>query len=505
VLLALRGLEPTLRGELNSPLSGVVEDSRRVVEGSLFVVRRGQNYDGRAYVAAAERAGAGALLTSTEIAESNLPQIVVSDIGVALGRLAQLFAGDPSATLPVLAVTGTNGKTTTTCLVEQALRHLGRSPARIGTLGFFIQGELIEETLTTPSAVDLAQMLASARRALASEVVMEVSSHALVQSRVEGVHFAAAGLTNLTQDHLDFHGSMAAYGDAKSRLFFEHAPKNAVLNADDPLGRNIIERWLRGEGPHGARLIRYSSRSSSSDLGRGARSAAEISVGRAEFGASGLRAELDVCGQRCSLASPLLGAHNLENLLLSLGFLRALEIPTDAALDALGRVEMARGRLERVSSNEDDIQVLVDYAHTPDALERALMALGETGARPLWCIFGCGGDRDRTKRPLMGEIAARLADRATVTSDNPRSEDPAFIAEQILDGVAQAHRDHVELELDRKRAIDAAIEGASPGTTLLIAGKGHETYQLIGKEKLSFDDAEVARAALSLRRAKVSS
>jgi UDP-N-acetylmuramoyl-L-alanyl-D-glutamate--2,6-diaminopimelate ligase len=485
----LAGLSPRLLGTFPDQIQGVVEDSRRVEPGTLFVVRKGSHFDGRKFVPAARAAGATALLVDNFVDDSDLPQILVTDLPRALGRLAQRFAGDPSERLRVYGITGTNGKTTVSCLVEQALASLGTRTARLGTLGFFLEGKLVSETLTTPTAVDLAQQLSKVESSGIGHLVMEVSSHALAQSRVEGVRFAAVGLTNLTQDHLDFHGSMEEYGRAKARLFFDLDPDRAVVNHRDALGKTIEQRWQKS-GRSASELLRYSA---------GPEPGIEIQAKKSEFSTEGVRADLIVLGQSWSLRSGLIGAHNLENLLLALGLLMSTGTPVADALGALSTVEAARGRLEQVNEPGDDVHVVVDYAHTPDAVQRVLVALRALSAPPLICVFGCGGDRDRTKRPEMGRAAEELSDEVIVTSDNPRTEDPLAIIRDIEAGMTRAH---YRVEPERPKAIESAILNAPSGATVLLAGKGHETYQIIGTEKFPMDDRELARQALRQRRAR---
>jgi UDP-N-acetylmuramoyl-L-alanyl-D-glutamate--2,6-diaminopimelate ligase len=326
-----------------------------------------------------------------------------------------------------------------------------------------------------------------AMRALgATYVAMEVSSHALELGRVQAIRFRAAALTNLTQDHLDFHGSMAGYAAAKARLFTELGPGGAVLNVDDALGADLARRVL-------APLVRVSSREGA------AGATADVAPRAARIDARGIDVAVATPAGEVTIASRLLGAHNLDNLLLALGIAHSLGLDLTRAADGLSRAGAPPGRLERCDREDDGLVVVVDYAHTPDALGRALDALRPLTAGSLWCVFGCGGDRDPTKRGPMGEVAARRADRVVITSDNPRSEAPAAIAAGVAAGARAAGAEPL-VELDRRRAIHRVVEAARPGDTVLVAGKGHEDYQVIGAVKVPFDDRIEARCALDRRR-----
>lgn len=485
LLDALEGQGPRLLGQVDGRLTGIFDHSDDVGPGSVFVVRGGQKHDGQNFAEKARASGASLLLTSRGSALRG-PRIEVDDVPRALGILAQKFWGDPSHALLVLGITGTNGKTTVAHLIEQVLLGLNHGVARIGTLGFFVNGRRQAESLTTPGAVDLARTLAIARDQRARFCVMEVSSHALAQERVRGVRFQGAAFTNLSQDHLDYHGTMAAYGAEKAKLFFAHEPGLSSINIDDPFGQTLALELARSRPD--LRLARFSC---------AGRADAEIRSQDVQFRASGLAARVSAFGRECSLKSPLVGAHNLENLLAALGLLIAAGIELDVAVDGLSRARSAPGRLERVSELEDDVTILVDYAHTPAALEGVLRSLRIASAGPITCVFGCGGDRDKGKRPLMGRIASELSARVIITTDNARSEDPATIAREIASGIA-SHS--YQIVLDRRDAIFEAITSAPPGSTVLLAGKGHESSQTIGAETLPFDDGEEARAALVLRR-----
>lgn len=472
----------------------VVQDSRRVGPDSLFVVRQGLVTTGEGYIEEARRRGAVALLTSPGITASE-PRIEVEDLALGWALAAHEVFERPSSALSAVGITGTNGKTTVACLVEQALRRLGHRPARLGTLGFFLDGEKRAETLTTPQADDLARYLFEAVHSGASHAVLEVSSHALDQGRTLGVHFEVAAFTNLSQDHLDYHGTLEAYAAAKRKLFDAHRPGRRVINVADAWGARFAEDLFES-----ALDFRVDPRPKGASSAR----AADVSVEQASHSAAGVAARVRVRGELVELTSRLVGEHNLENLLVALGCLVALEFSAAAACAALAEATGAPGRLERCDEPGDDLVVLVDYAHTPDALERCLQAVRGLGSR-VTCLFGCGGDRDRTKRPLMGAAAVRYADRVFVTSDNPRTEDPLRIIDDIRPGLAAVGRTEVFVEADRAAAIHQAIESAAPGEVVLLAGKGHETYQILGERVIDFDDRVAARQALAARRSQHSS
>lgn len=462
----------------------VRRDSRQVRAGDVYAALVGARFDGRDFAATARAQGAAAVLTRSRLA-LDLPQLLVADERRALGPLAHALHGDPTAALPVVGITGTNGKTTSAWLLHQALEALGQSPALLGTVASKLGGARVPASFTTPEADDLARFARQALDAGASELLMEVSSHGLAQHRVDGTRFRVAAFTNLSQDHLDFHGSMEAYGEAKAQLFVAHAPEVSVVVVDSEFGRALADRVAA----LGQRVLRVGAHPSA-DL-----RATEV-VGRGE----GLSATLSFEGRTLALRSPLVGAHNLENLLVALGSLVGLGRDPAEAAEALATAPGAPGRLERVPDPGGRL-VLVDYAHTPDALRNALAALRPLTPGKLVCVFGCGGDRDRGKRPKMGS-AASVADRAVVTSDNPRTEDPDAIIAEILPGVtmspaADAAADGFVVEADRAAAIALALRAAGEGDTVLIAGKGHEDYQIIGTEKRDFDDRVVAREVLA--------
>jgi UDP-N-acetylmuramoyl-L-alanyl-D-glutamate--2,6-diaminopimelate ligase len=423
-----------------------------------------------------------------DAADAGLPVIFVDDARDGLAYAAAAVYGHPAFSLEIVGVTGTNGKTTTTHLVRAAVDGAlgGPTCGVVGTVGHAFRDALVSASHTTPEADDLARLLALMREKAATHVAMEVSSHALELGRVRAVRFRVGAFTNLTQDHLDFHGSMESYARTKARLFTECAPGSAVINVDDAFGARMAKSVK-------APLVRVSTEPGTD--------ADVVSVG-ASIDARGIDAVLQTPRGEVRVRSRLLGAHNLQNLAIAIGIVCALDLDLAGAVSALETAMGAPGRLERCDAEGDDLVVLVDYAHTPDALERALSsARGATRGR-IWCVFGCGGDRDPSKRAPMGEAAGRLADVVVLTNDNPRSEDPESIARAVQVGLRAARGAAYEVELDRKKAIELAISGANAGDLVLIAGKGHEDYQIVGAEKRLFDDRVEARRALSDRRNK---
>jgi UDP-N-acetylmuramoyl-L-alanyl-D-glutamate--2,6-diaminopimelate ligase len=481
-------LKAEIVGDVSVRVRGVRHDSRSVEDGDLFVARKGATFDGARFVADAVAHGAAAVLATPaafDPASVKVPVVLVDDPAIALAYAASAIYGHPSFSLDVVGVTGTNGKTTTAHLVRAAVdAALGRPTCGIlGTLGASFGPWRIDALHTTPEADDIARVMAAMRARDATHVAMEVSSHALAQERVRAVRFRAAALTNISQDHLDFHGSMRAYAEAKRRLFTELGPEAAVLNVDDEFGRELCAHVH-------APIVRVSARTGVD---------ADIVPRTAHVQATGIEATVRTPTGDVRIASRLIGTHNLENLLLALGVAHALELDLERVAAALSREPGAPGRLERCDAMQDDVMALVDYAHTPDALARVLDAVRGVAPGQVWCVFGCGGDRDRTKRGPMGEVVGRLANVAVVTNDNPRTEDPRAIAEAVVAGVRRAGREPV-VELDRRKAIDFAVRSALRGDVVLVAGKGHEDYQVVGKVKQPFDDRVETRRALEARR-----
>ena len=455
------------------PIRGLALSSRAVTQGSLFFCVPGFTSDGHDFAPDAVQRGAAALVCERPLG-LGVPEVVVSDVRAAMGPLAARFHGDPTASLQVVGITGTNGKTTTAFLLREMLEAAGIQTGLLGTVKQVVGGTEEPVERTTPEAVDLQatfrRMLDAGDRACA----MEVSSHALELGRAGGVHFACRVFTNLTQDHLDFHETMEAYYGAKRRLFAGRGP--AVVNVDDPYGRR-----LAGE----VDAVTFGVDAADADL-----RATDVS-----FDVSGATFTAETPDGSLELVTRLPGLFNVQNALAALGAARALGVAPEAVRSALAQAEPVPGRMEPVEEGQD-FGVLVDYAHTPDSLENVLRAARELTDGQLHVVFGAGGDRDRGKRPLMGAVAARLADRVIVTSDNPRSEAPDAILEEIVAGAGGA----VETELDRRLAIAAGIEGAATGDVVVIAGKGHEQGQEFeGGRKEPFDDVTEARQALRRR------
>jgi UDP-N-acetylmuramoyl-L-alanyl-D-glutamate--2,6-diaminopimelate ligase len=460
-------------------ISDLTLDSRAVRPGAAFVAVPGAREHGLKYAREALERGAAIVLfePTPGAGEAPQPSLAVPNLKARLGELAHAFyaaAGEPT----LIGVTGTNGKTTVAYLLAQALSQPQRPCAYVGTLGFGIPPAVTAHGLTTPDTLTLHRELAELG---APRVAMEVSSHALKQERIAGLTFHTAVFTNLTRDHLDEHGDFASYGDAKRKLFSIPDLKYAVLNADDPFAATIA-----ADLDPGCATLRTSLRSSSAEL--------SARLKRADL--AGL--ELDIAGAfgPGRLVSKLIGSFNAENLLSALGALVAQGMSLAAACAALGAARPAPGRMEVLGGPPGRPWVVVDYAHTPDALRRVLTTLEAAVVGELTCVFGCGGDRDRGKRPMMGAVAADLADRIVLTDDNPRSEDPAAIVREIREGVGDHPR--VNVVHDRRMALKVAIERARPGDVVLVAGKGHETEQLVGAERRAFNDRAVVAELLGV-------
>ena len=487
-LVRASGVAADLRGAEEVEVTSLAYDSRAVEPGTLFFCVSGLRNDGHDFAAAAVDAGACALVVERSL-DLGVPEVGVASARAAMAPLASAFHGDPTAELRVVGVTGTNGKTTTAFLARQLLEAAGVRCGLLGTVRSVIGGQVAELERTTPEAIDLhaifARMLAAGDRAC----VMEVSSHALVLRRADAIHFDAKAFTNLTQDHLDFHDGMEDYFEAKRLLFSGEGGAALVLeggvsvvNVDDAYGRRIADE-LAETHPEG--LVTFSAAGGDADL-----SASQVS-----FNATGSRfrvngpedAEIEV-------STPLPGDFNVENALAALGIAHALGLDLAASARALASAEQVPGRFEPIDEGQG-FGVLVDYAHTPDSVENALGAARRLTEGRLISVLGCGGDRDRDKRPLMGRAAAELSDLAVITSDNPRSEDPDAIIAEILTGIDD--RAGVEVEADRRAAIALALGRAGPGDAVVIAGKGHEQGQEFEDgRKIPFDDRDVARSEL---------
>lgn len=462
----------------DADIGGITLDSRHVRDGDLFVAFPGLRHDGRDYIAQAVAAGAAAVVLESQGAVAHqlaVPSVQIEGLAEQLSALADRFYQQPSAALQVIGITGTNGKTSVSQMLAQALDRLGSRCGVIGTLGSGLAGALIDHGMTTPDAVAVQAQLASMRDQGASHVAMEVSSHALDQHRVAAVRFAVAVFTNLSRDHLDYHGTMAAYGEAKAQLF-QRDLQAAVVNLDDAFGRELAERCA-------APVIGYSL----SDP------AATLYCRELLCDSLGLNARLQVQGREFALRSPLLGSFNMSNLLAVLGSLLALGVDAGAAVEQVAQLQPPAGRMQRLGGGDLPL-VVVDYAHTPDALEKALTALHQHAAGRVVCIFGCGGDRDNGKRPMMARVAEQFAEAVVVTDDNPRTEPSQQIIEQICQGAE--HPQALTVIPNRAQAIASTIAAARPGDVILLAGKGHENYQEIDGVRHPFSDIEQASLAL---------
>jgi UDP-N-acetylmuramoyl-L-alanyl-D-glutamate--2,6-diaminopimelate ligase len=464
-------------GDRSVPVSGVVYDSRLTTPGALFVGLPGKAADGAAYIEEAMDRGAAAVVTQTPCAAGgSFPCLQVADARLALAQISGAFFGHPSSRLCTVGITGTNGKTTVSFMLREIFKAAGRRPGLLGTVRYEIGDRVIPAARTTPESPDLQAMLAQMLRAGCDSAVMEVSSHALAQFRVHGILYDAAVFTNLTQDHLDYHGSMEAYYSAKARLF-NQVRRFAVINRDDPWGRRLLEEKKVLSG-----LIPYGFEEGSAVRGFEART---------DPGGSRMRVESPWgCAE---VALQLIGRFNLSNALAAFAAAGALGIPVEIIVKALADIPSVPGRLEPVRNTRGK-RVFVDYAHTDDALKNVLQTLREITDGKLIVVFGCGGNRDTGKRPLMGAVAARLADYSILTNDNPRNEIPEKIAADIAAGFDSERK--YESVLDRKAAIARGVELAGKKDILLIAGKGHEAYQEFGGTIVPFDDRETVAEIL---------
>ena len=470
----------------NPIVRGLSADSRDLQEGDAFIALAGASTHGLRFAGTALAAGVSAILYEEPAPEgAALPTIAVGVDGLRsqLGSLADRFYGAPSRALAMTGVTGTNGKTSTVQLIAQALSQRGETVGTIGTLGAGLYGQLVAGERTTPDVVAVHRLLATLRQQGAVKVAMEVSSHALEQGRVDEVAFQVAVFTNLTRDHLDYHGTMEAYGAAKAKLFAWPSLRAVVINLDDAFGPPLMQKVAAGVQRFG-----FSSRGHAD---------AVLRAENLRLSPEGLAFDLVEAGARHAVTSPLLGRFNIDNLLAVAGSLRALGWPLAEVAAALARLTPVDGRMSRVGGRKGLPLVVVDYAHTPDALEQALASLREHTPGRLTCVFGCGGDRDRGKRPQMAAIAERGADRVIVTDDNPRSENGDDIVAEIVAGFANANA--VEVQRDRAAAIASALRGAGAEDIILVAGKGHETYQEVSGVRTPFDDLRVASALLEVQ------
>ena len=470
------------------PLSGITSDSRRAAPGLAFAAYPGLRRDGRAFIDDALTHGAAAVVWEARDFEWDprwqVPQVGVTDLRANIGPIASAVYRHPSRALWMIGVTGTNGKTSCAHWIAHALERCGRRRVAVaGTLGNGFPGALSAADNTTPDACGLQAMLARWRDDGADAVSMEVSSHGLDQGRVNGTAFDVAMFTNLTRDHLDYHGTMAAYGAAKARLTEWPGLHASVINAGDAFGRELIERARAADRT----VVSYGADD------------ADIVATKVAMDGERMSIDIETRQRRATLSTALVGAFNVQNLLGVLGVLLASDVALDDAVAALSKASAPPGRMERLGGGRNPV-VIVDYAHTPDALAQVLTAMrpavGKGGS--LVCVFGCGGDRDRGKRAPMGAVAGRLADRVIVTSDNPRGEDPQSIADDIVEGLAPV-TGNFTVELDRARAIGQAIHDARNSDVVVLAGKGHEDYQEANGQRIAFSDRSCAARMLAHR------
>lgn len=475
--LVRRLTPPSVNGSLDKQVTSICYDSRRADSGSLFVAIRGERVDGHDFIAEAVDRGAVGVVCQKEVASHRVASVVVDDSRAALARLAATFYGEPSRKLRMIGVTGTNGKTTTTFLIKHLLQRANQKTGLIGTVSYEIGERVLPAYRTTPESLELQELLAQCVDAGCAGVVMEVSSHALAQNRASEIDFDVAVFTNLTQDHLDFHHGMKDYFEAKARLFEgvrsgRKKSRVGIVNVDDPYGQQLIARFGKELS-----IVTY---------GMGAR--AEFRASNFKVEMSGTSYQLDTRDKSYLVRLPLIGRFNIYNSLAALASVHALGVDVRSSVLALSRAPQVPGRLEAVPAKRQ-FQVFVDYAHTDDALLNVLRTCRDLNPNRLILVFGCGGDRDRAKRALMGAAADQYADHSIITSDNPRTEDPEAIIRQIEAGFRHGRYEKI---VDRRAAISRAISMAGPRDIVLIAGKGHEKYQEFGHCTVPFDDVEVA-------------
>ncbi len=511
----LEGL-PGIKNQVGSEIlvGGICRDSRRVEKDDLFVAVPGTKVDGSEFAAVAVRAGAAAVLASRPLEGLGVPVAVAEDVRLVMGMAAARMYGRPDLKLDIIGVTGTNGKTTVTYLIESILKSAGKKPAVIGTIEYRFGNKAWPADNTTPESMDLIKIMEEVQREGATHVVMEISSHALDQKRVAGMKIRSAVFTNLSRDHLDYHADMDEYFEAKKKLFTEVIlGKWAEVSEKDgpePLAA------LNLDDPRGTALALEMEKNATGYLGYGLTSAwAKVKAKNVDISSGGIKARIESGDAEFNIESRLVGEHNLENILAAVSILIGRGISPETIRMGVRELKKVPGRLEPVE-NSSGVTVLVDYAHTPDALSHAVETCRGLARKRLITVFGCGGDRDPGKRPEMGKIAVCGSNLTVVTSDNPRTEDPDKIIEDVMAGIRElaekkdkdqgaVRRGKREdgptpgerlVEPDRRKAIRAAIQAAEPGDIVLIAGKGHEDYQIIGGEKTHFDDREEARLAL---------
>lgn len=475
-------------------------DSRQVSQGSVFVALKGNEQHGLEFAEKAIEQGAVALLWEADPAWEKktfaVPAVAINNLREKLGVIADRFFGQPSRQVNVVGVTGTDGKSTVSHFVADALNACGKKAAVIGTLGVGIPGQLVSTGLTTPDVISVHRTLADFARQGIAFAIMEVSSHALDQQRVAGVRFTVAVLTNLSRDHLDYHKTLQAYAAAKEKLFAWDSLKAAVVNVDDAFGQQLVNKVLNKQAS--TRLITYQFATIADPDSMCGGGIECLQATNPHYLANGI--QTDIVYQSAtddstkkSVSAQVLGEFNIYNLLAATGCLMAIDLSFEQAIDCVQQVKAVPGRMEKVSTDNQAL-VVVDYAHTPGALKAALQATRVHTSHRLVCVLGCGGDRDRGKRPQMAKIAEQYADMVVLTDDNPRSEMPFQIMHDMIEGLEKP--EHVAVEHDRRKAIRFAVNAVLPGDAVLIAGKGHETVQIVGNEKLPFDDRLEAAAAL---------
>ena len=488
----IEGLECRISGPVDIEISGVTSDSRSVCGGEIFAAIKGEAEDGADFIDDAVERGAASILSrpaSRHSERGDITEIIARDVRAALAEISDRFYGGPGKSLTIAGITGTNGKTTSAYIIESILREAGIKTGVIGTVNYRYGDRVISAGRTTPEPTKLSGLLADMASDGVTHCVMEVSSHALKQKRVDGCRFKAALYTQMTHEHLDYHGTMEDYFLSKSRLFDEllaEGDSRAVINTDDPRGRSLAER-------------------AGSAITYGMSEEADIHPESHSFSVEGMRATLSAAGKPMEISSSLTGGFNLMNIMGAVGVGLALGVEPETIEKGVSALKGVPGRLERVGPN-GEYSAYVDYAHTADALERAIGALKPLTSGRLITVFGCGGDRDREKRAFMGQVAAKLSDISIITSDNPRSEDPLDIIREIEVGMKGLEKfpDGVDgkgymVVPDRGEAIEKAVALAGAGDTLLIAGKGHEDYQLVGDKRLDFDDRRALAEGMECR------
>ncbi len=459
-------------GDLSLEVKDIAYDSRKIKGGEVFVAIKGTKLDGHSFIDDAIRKGASAIVVEEIPEDIKVTTVQVKDTREALSKMAKNLFRPHFEKMKIIGITGTNGKTTTSYLLESVIRQTGEETALIGTIKYRFSGKEIPATVTTPESVDLMRLLKEISEKGIRYVVMEVTSHSLSQGRVRDCPFEVAVFTNITRDHLDYHGSMENYFKEKQKLFLEYNPEISVINSDDPMGRKIAEKLKR--------CITYG-------IDTGIVRAKEIKIGW-----DGIRAKVVTPKGLLNISSELIGRFNLYNILACSAAAYALGIENEKIEEGIRRLRSVPGRMEIIKK---DPAVIIDYAHTPDALKKVIETLREISGKRIITVFGCGGERDKGKRPVMGYIAAKMSDVVIVTSDNPRREDPLEIIKQIEEGIKKTGRDYI-VEVDRRKAIEKAILIAEKDDIVLIAGKGHEQYQIIGEERIPFSDKKIAEKVL---------